>query len=206
MSAPKSPKKKPKKPAQRGGKPNDKTGATTYDLDSLAKLTGPADPDLDAATFQTVREDALAAEGARVDSQNILDDLPRFVGSGLEIRAALSADQAKKLRLPHGYFALVVAHGIKLRALKAKHETNTAGAAAGKADREAAARRETRDAIAERDSIYDALRNALGDDVIPKISAIVGTAETPDKLAAGLEGLAAFIEDVLKNGDKTEKL
>src|SRR5262249_34981598 len=90
--------------------------------------------------------------------------------------------------------------------LKAKHDAKTADAAADKAEREAAARRETSDAIAERDNVYDGLRNALGDDVIAKLDAIVGTAETPEKLAAGLDGLAGFIEDVLKNGEKADKM
>jgi hypothetical protein len=60
--------------------------------------------------------------------------------------------------------------------------------------------------IAERDSVYDGLRNALGDGVIAKLDELVGTAESADKLAAGLSALAGFIEDVSKKGAKSDRL
>jgi hypothetical protein len=204
MSTPKKkPKPKPKRPTLKVG---EDAVASTYDLDSLAATTGPADAALDAATFQKVQEESLAARGAETDSQNILDDLPGFVGSGLEIRQGLSEEQGKKLRLPEGYFALVVAYGLKLRALKVEHDQKSVDASAGKADREAVARRETIAGIAERDSVYDGLRNALGDGVTVKLDELVGTAETADKLSAGLSALAGFIEGVVKKGEKTDRL
>lgn len=88
--------------------------------------------------------------------------------------------------------------------MKAKHDAQKAKAAGFRADRESAWANEKTSAIVERDLTYDGLRNALGEGVVAELSAIVGTAETPEKLATGLESLAGLIDDRIKKGDEED--
>lgn len=174
--------------------------AAAISLDSLAKKLGPPDAELGARTFRHAREAELVEAGTAVDSANVLEDVPRFVASAVAIRAGLSPSQQKLVRFPQGLLPVLVHEATQLRDLKTKHDAQKSGDAAGKARREADARQAMRDAIAERDTVYDSLRNALGPDCVPELNSLAGTAETGEKLASGLEALAGFIERTAKAG------
>lgn len=173
----------------------------TYTLDSLAKLLGAPDATFASRTFRDVREDDLLEQGTRTDSQNILDDVPAFVGSALAIRESLSTAQRSHLLLPPALLAVLVAEAVALRSDKATHDVQKSRDAGGKVQRDEEAARERREGIAARDLVYDGLKNALGSGVVPRLDAVVGTAETPEKLAGGMEALAGLIEDLVEKGD-----
>jgi hypothetical protein len=186
------PKKNPPSPK------NTPEPAAALDLDALAKKLGPPPADFAARTFRNALEADLVKGGTAVDSINVLEDVPRFVASALAIQEALSEPQRALVRFPPALLPLLVAEALQLRDLKTKHDTQKSGDMAGKAQRNAEARRAMRDGIAERDLVYGSLRNALGDARLAEIDIVTGTADTADKLAAGLEGLADFIDRVTK--------
>lgn len=107
--------KKPAKPVNPAPAPSAAGTTVTYTLQSLSETLGPADKKLSAITFRGVEEEALLAEGASVDSQNILDDVPSFAGSAREIHAALMPAQVPRLLLPSGLLAILVAEAVKAR-------------------------------------------------------------------------------------------
>jgi hypothetical protein len=170
----------------------------SYDMNSLAKKLGKPDKGFAARTFAKVREEALVEDGTRTDSQNVLDDVPRFVGSAISIGAALSAPQRALVRLPGTLLPLLVHEAAQLWTLKQRHEGQATDRAADKAERETKERRAMQAGITERDAVYDALRNALGDERQPELDAIVGRADSSDNLAKGFVALADFIDRVAK--------
>lgn len=179
------------------------TNETTYDLDSLAEQLGEPDTVFAARTFTRVDEAALVREGARVDSQNVLDDMPRFAGSALEITASLTAAQQEHLLLPSQIYPLLIHEAVTLRQKKAQHDQEGTGRAADKANRETAARAAMVAGIARRDAIYDAVKNALGAEVTTELDAVVGHAASADALAKGQEALATFIDRKSKASPET---
>jgi hypothetical protein len=196
----KSPKDKasPEDHPERQQLPNELT------LDTLAGHLGKPDEDFRRRRLRGLVEADLVAEGGRVDSQALVDDVPGFVGSALAIRRELTPEQRAHLKLPDGYLTLIVDEAVTLRRLKADHDTTVAFAAGGKAEREEAARRTRHEGIALRDLVYDGLRNALGESRLPKLDAIVGDAESADRLAKGLAAIAKFIDEVIASADEDD--
>jgi hypothetical protein len=155
------------------------------------------------ALFQNVSEAVLVETGTSIDSQSLLDDIPRFVSSMIEIRKALSPSQRGLLKLPEGIPALLIAEATALRTLHAEHLDAAVQGAGSKAQRESESRRESREGIALRDLVYDALRSAVGAEGMSEIDAISGTAETSEALAKGLSSLADHVRRLQKaGGDK----
>jgi len=195
MGKPSNQKTKPAPKTNKGAvAPKQGTSDKTYDLDSLAKLLGEPDKAFATRTFSTVDEAALVEQGTRIDSQNVLDDMPRFTGSALAISAALAPSQQPLLRLPAQIYPLLIHEARALREKKALHDSQGTGRAADKASRETAERAAMVAGIAQRDSVYDGVRNALGNGVVQELDAVVGRADTAQTLAKGHDGLAAFID------------
>jgi hypothetical protein len=180
-------------------------GDGVHTLVSLHASLGAVDEGLRARTFRVVSEDALVELGVKSDSQPILDDVPGFVAEAVAIRAALSPERAALVKLPAGWAALAVDEATKLAAAKKQHDATTTSAAGTKAARAKAERAAMVAGIALRDTTYDALRNALGPARLASLDATVGTAETTEKLALGLEKTADFIDDVLKHGSDDDR-
>jgi len=192
-------KPKPKKKQAGEPAPEPSNGTAGFlDLGGLAKKLGAPDVSFATRAFRRAREAELVQAGTEVDSANVLEDVPRFVGSALSIWDALSPAQRQLVRFPSALLPLIVQEAIRLRDLKTKHDAQKVGDAAGRAERETKARQAMRDGIAERDMVYDSLRNALSDDRLDELDSVVGTADTHEKLARGLEALADFIDRVAK--------
>ena len=90
----------------------------------MAKLLGEPDKAFAKRTFATVDEAALVEQGTRIDSQNVLDDMPRFTGSALEISASLAGARQELLRLPAQIFPLVIHEALALREKKTLHDAH----------------------------------------------------------------------------------
>ncbi|WP_437562851.1 hypothetical protein [Sorangium sp. So ce542] len=168
---------------------------TTITLDALARELGPADGAFAARTYAGIPEEDLVAEGTRIDSQSLIDDVPHFVASARRILGSLSASQRAKVRMPDALLPLLVAEAGRLQAMKRAHDAEATEAAGARAALEVQGRSAMRDGIGERDLCYDGLRNALGARRMARVDAVVGRADSPESLAKGLEALASFIEE-----------
>ncbi|MGK4005408.1 hypothetical protein WMF31_22460 [Sorangium sp. So ce1036] len=169
--------------------------STTVTLDALARELGPADGAFAARTYAGIPEEDLVAEGTRIDSQSLIDDVPQFVASARRILGSLSEAQRGKVRMPEALLPLLVAEAGRLQAMKRSHDAAATEVAGARAALEAQGRSAMRDGIAERDLCYDGLRNALGARRMARVDAVVGRADSPENLARGLEALAAFIDE-----------
>jgi hypothetical protein len=154
--------------------------------------------------FRTAREEDLVTEGARVDSFNIVADVPRFVASSLTILSSLDPERRATIMLPLGIFAAIVAEAVTLDAMKADHEQTTVTSAGEKTERETTLRREMRAGVALREQATAALGHALGDARTTEINTIIGDASAPGSLVKGLTAVADFIDRVLASGDPGE--
>jgi hypothetical protein len=181
-----------------------KPATKSYTLDKLSELLGSADPELREALFEGLDEATLVEHGTKIDSDNIIKDMPVFIGMAFDVQKALSRTQRERLYLTPDLLPLLAAETVQLRKLKAEHDADVTAGAGGKAEREAAARQKMREGIALRDAVYDALRNAFGARGMAKVDEIVGTAETGEKLAAGMEALAGFIKERLATASPLE--
>ncbi|WP_437737267.1 hypothetical protein [Sorangium sp. So ce1335] len=185
---------KTKKPAP-ATSPAEAPVVSTTTLDALAREFGPADGAFAARTYAGIPEEDLVAEGTRIDSQSLIDDVPQFVASARRILGSLSGAQRSKVRMPEALLPLLVAEAGRLQAMKRSHDAAATEVAGARAALEVQGRSAMRDGIAERDLCYDGLRNALGPRRMARVDAIVGRADSPENLARGLEALAAFIDE-----------
>lgn len=178
--------------------PEEASSLTFLDLDALAKKLGAPDTAFASRTFRTAKEADLVDAGTEVDSQNVLDDVPRFAGSAVTIWGSLSPGQRELVRLPQPLFSLLVHEAVTLRGMKASHDAQTTDTAAGKVERETRLRAAMREGIHARDIAYDSFRNALGDGRIDELNRIVGNADGAEKLAQGLTALADLLARAAK--------
>lgn len=175
------------------------------DLEALHTELGKPNEELRRLVFRNEREEDLATEGARVDSLNILSDLPRFVASALRVLAGLRSEQQSLFKLPPGLFALLVDEATTLARMKFTHDAAATASAGDKADREAVLRRVMREGVARRELLVGALGHALGSEAMRRIDVLTGDASSPDNLVKGLHALASFIDGVLKDGSPDDK-
>lgn len=171
------------------------------DLASLHAALGAPQPSFTRMLFRTTREDALAEQGTRVDSLNILADIPRFVASAITILEALDPARRAMVMLPFGIFAVMVDEAVKLEGMKRDHEQTAVTSSGEKARREATLRREMRAGVALREQATAALGHALGDVQMAELETIVGDASSPESLSKGMNAVADFIDRVLASGD-----
>ncbi len=181
-------------PAHPSGAGQGQTPAKTYTLDSLAQQLGDPDAAFVTRIFASTTPAALVERGTRTSSQNVIDDVPGFAGSALEIYASLSPAQRARIRLPQAIYPALVAEAVILRKKNADHATIRLDHAAGKADRSAAERRAVVAGIAKRDSVYDGLKSAVGEQAVAELNVVVGRADTAEVLAKGLDAVADFID------------
>jgi uncharacterized protein YecT (DUF1311 family) len=167
---------------------------STHDLDSLSKDLGAPDETFAKRMFATASEAKLVDDGTSVDSINVLSAVPAFVASARAIAARLQEPQKKLVRLPAEIYPLIVREATVLRAMKADHDAGGNRHAAGKAERDEALRLAFSAGIAERDSVYDAIKSALGDGPVAELNIVTGRADDAEALAKGCEGLADLIE------------
>lgn len=179
--------------------------AAPLDLQALRTKLGPANAPFRGRTFRVLSVEALVAEGTRTDSQNILDDMPKFIAEALAILAGLTPARAKLVRLPSAIFPLLVEESLRLEEAKASHDATADDQAGSKAAHEVELRKQMREDINLRDGVYDGLRNALGAERLTALDAVIGVADMPENLAKGLAAVADFIAGVHKNGSADDR-
>jgi hypothetical protein len=154
--------------------------------------------------FRTAREEDLVDQGARVDSLNIVADVPRFVASSLTILDSLDPARRATVMLPFGIFAVLVEEAVRLDGMKLDHEQSAVTGAGEKTERETTLRQEMRSGVALREQATAALGHALGEARVKELEVIVGDASSAGSLVKGMNAVADFIDRVLASGDVAE--
>jgi hypothetical protein len=190
------PKKAVPKPSLAKTTPRLSEGPT---LETLTRRLGAPDADLRDAIFDGIEEAALLEIGTRVDSTDILREVPRFVAEASEIERSLSTAQRECLLFSPGILAVLIDEARRLHAL-------FCAPAAPPHPAGRAVRAEVREGLALRNNVLAAVRNALGAAAMARVEELVGLAETAGRLASGMEQLATFIDELLKIGDRHEHL
>jgi len=185
--------------AASGPKPRAPLGPEGPTLETLMRRLGTPDADLRDAIFDGIEEAALLEIGTRVDSTDILREVPRFVAEASEIERSLSTAQRVCLLFSPGILAVLLGEAHRLHAL-------FCAPAAPPDPAGRAVRAEVREGLALRNNVLTALRNALGAVAMARVEELVGLAETAGRLASGMDQLATFIEELLKVGDRHEHL
>lgn len=181
------------------------TVTASLTLDQLSVLVGEPSEQLRAAIFRKVPDEGMVEHGTRIDTQLILDDLPGFVAASLDTIKRLTGEQRALIKLPAGLFALLIDEAQVLARLKVDHDAMIEAAAGGtRSEREAALRKGMREGLALRNVTYHALRNVLGREGMTEVDEVTGVGDTAEKLASGLDALAALIHRRLQ-GDALER-
>ncbi|HVY46671.1 MAG TPA: hypothetical protein VHB21_12370 [Minicystis sp.] len=193
-------KKPAKKPASATASPKNpyKELPERVTLDTVAAAL----PDAPAATqkliLRSLDVQAAVAWGVRADSQDILDDVPGYVGQCVNILHGLGA-RFTAGRLPPAIFGTVVAETRALAEAKRAYDAKIGSASGANTAKKSDVRAAIKQGVAQRDGVVTALRNALGDVALEKLE--IGTAETPANLAKGLTAVATFLDAELARAD-----
>jgi hypothetical protein len=183
------------------------TNTETYTLDKLSKLLG-TPTELQAKANAPTEPDAeLIKRGAEIASYRIVTDVERLYGLAYAAWAKAS-DEQKELLL--GFSEEVLCYAVD-RAL-ALRELTAVTSESEFLDEAEVARRKTvasttfTEALSLRDRARNILKKAAPTDAMKQeIEEAVGTAEDDDKLAAGLNRLAALGQRMLETKDEVAK-
>ena len=170
-------------------------------LDALRLALGAPEAPLRRILFRNAREEDLVEQGARVDSLNIVADIPRFVTSGITILNSLDPARRARVLLPLGIFAVLVDESILLDGMKRDHEQTAILSSGERTKRETTLRREMSLGVALREQSTSALGHALGEDRLKELRTLVGDASIPENLGKGMNAVAIFLDRVLAAGD-----
>ena len=177
-----------------------------YSFEELLARVGAPDEELREAMFEEVVESRLVDMGTSVESDRLLKDVPIFVGSTLDIYAGLSEDQLDALNLDDQLFPLLMDEARILREDNRAFQTAQTATAGTKAQREAAAKRERQTALAQRNNLVGALRNALGEPRLAKLDEFVaGPADDAERLAESIKRVTDFASGLLTQGTVGEQ-
>ncbi len=172
--------------------------ANVRTLQELATLLPPPDPSRREALFAAVSEADLVGMGIRTASDRILFDAPAFFDATYTIHGSLNPEKRSLLTgFSISLLGIAVDEAIKLQALhEAQRETaRTGGADKAQAVTTLATRR--RDALTLRNNAIRAIRPYLPtEELRARLNALRGTADTPQKLADGLRGVAETLDEV----------
>lgn len=173
---------------------------TPLSLDQLAEvLPAPDRAALDGLLTEEARA-AFAAQGAEIASSKVLVDATRIFSLAHAFLASASAgQQAALVGFSPEFLALAVDAARRLRDLSAGTGTGASAEAATFAEREAKLRTASSRALGLRDQAQTVLIGLVGpaSEARARVKKSVGTADTSENLAAGLERLAALGRELL---------
>jgi hypothetical protein len=177
-----------------------------YSFDELLARVGAPDEALREAMFEEVSESRLVDMGTSVESERLVKDVPIFVGSSLDIYDNLSEDQLDTLNLDDQLFPLIMDEARILRDDQREFQRAQTQAAGSRAQREAASRREMQAALALRNNLVGALRNALSEARQAKLDELVaGPGDDAERLADSIKRVTDFATELLSQGTPGEQ-
>jgi len=177
--------------------------APTHRLEALARALGPADAGALQAILAGHDEQDLVKLGSSIHTSRIVTDVARLYGEAHEFWSQAAEQQKKKLKgFSQPLLALAVQQALSLEMLLEQRQSTGQQEGARTAVSEEEARKTSSRGITLRDQAYTALRESAGRQGTHRaeLDATVGTAETPDALATGLEGLATLLGRWLTEG------
>ncbi len=204
------PKTKPTAADPRSGANNNPSSASSsfatlpegaHDLTALRAALGTPDEAIRRVLYRHHDEQGFYEWGVQADSGNILADIPRFVSSALRILTALDSKRRELVMVPPQLFAVLVDEASTLETMYRGHEVVATSEATGKTDRETVLKRLSGEGVTLRNRVLGSLRSALGDARLEPLRKPSNDASTAGALARGLNAVASFIEETLKNGD-----
>lgn len=182
------------KPAAASAAPEE----VSYNLDQLHQTLGAPSSAITAVLLGSRTDDDFLALGTSFASSDILESVPRFLGTAHAFYASSTATARKRLiGLSPDVFALAVSESITLRG-KLRDLRSSAGASATtRRDKLRAAVSESR---GKRDQVLTTLSG-----VVPakgklrdKLESSAGPAPTPEEVAVALDTLGEVVASVLK--------
>lgn len=168
---------------------------TTLTLTELQSALGEPDPAAAAAILEGATEAELVALGRRIASRHILSDARRIYAAANDFWGNASPVQRNRLRgFSPGLLAVAVWRAERLEEMAAGHDDRADAQGADRDSRDRESRMAFDNALVLRDQAYRVLRGVAGRDAqrLGEVDAAVGTAESSEKLAAGVERLAAL--------------
>jgi hypothetical protein len=176
----------------------------THALAALSKEVGKPNMTLLAGLVAGMTPAQLVAIGRTIDTKRIVKDTTRVYGQAWAWwQGAGAAERAgvKGLSLP--LLGIAVHMALELEKFRASVEDAGATESADRAEKDSKAEAVSSAAIHLRDQAADALRDAAAQDtgLRDAAKAAVGTAESPDALARGLENLGKLLRDWLGRDD-----
>lgn len=210
MAKPKT-KSKPADPKATSGQADDKSTSSSssfphlpegaHDLASLRSALGEPTEAIKRILFRHQSEASFYEWGIEAETGNILADVPRFVSSALHILAALDPARRALVLIPPQTFAALVDEAVTLESMSRGHDVVATSEAGGKTDREVTLKRRMSEGVSLRDRVIGSLRSAAGDSALSQVRKPASDASSPEALAKGLNAVATFIEETLKNGN-----
>ena len=163
-----------------------------HTLPSLAKVLGAPPPGLLAVLLEGATEAGLVEEGRDIATPRLLIDDRRLYSMAYDVWQKATPEQKNRLRgFSPELLSLAVHHALELEALLEEHEGRGASAQISTASRGVSAQEAFKAGMTIRDQAEVVLRGVAGKDAVAlkEIDGAVGTAESVEKLIAGLEGL-----------------
>lgn len=177
---------------------------TTLTLAALVALFGPCDKGCRTIHLRGHSDDDLVEEGNKVDTQRILDAVPRIVASTARTLARLTEAQAELVTLDPALLGVVLAESAVLEDTLRRFRQGATGAAVRKVALGNTHKTLRDGAIAQRDVVHRALTQVLGPTRSGEL-ALAQDASDEHALAAGLDHLADVIDALLKDGSTVER-
>jgi len=180
--------------------PENETLPVLPTLDQLAVVLGPPDPAVLAALNPPESQDAFRSMGALIATERIGVDLRRIIAQAFVFYDQATSEQRRVLRgVSRPFFAVAVDRALALEKLRREFLEAAQRDKEARVGTEAAAGVRFGQALTLRDQAETVLRAAIGTDraAAERLAVALGTAETDESLALGLERAAAFGDALL---------
>lgn len=171
-----------------------------HTLSSLAEVLGPPDDELEEALLDGASDADLVAVGRTIASPHIVTDARRLYSLAFDVWQNASDAQKERLRgFSPELLGIAVAHASKLHDMASEHEDRAAAAGTAREARAAAATAAFSSGLSLRDQAAKVLKGVAGQDAafLVRVENAIGTAESGEALAKGLNDLAALGQEIL---------
>lgn len=176
-----------------------------HDLAGLSAVLGKPDETFRRLLFRNHTETEFYQWGVEAASEDILEDVPRFLSSSLRILATLSPARQSMVRVPPAIFAILADETATDASMAASHATVSDSEMEALKQREANLKKAMGQGIAVRDGAVGGLRHALGDARVASVRTAASDASTPAALAKGLRAVKTFIESAFEKGSDDDR-